>query len=178
MCQVHAKNHAIGFSPCWVSANGPIAQGSDRRMFHWVKLPDRIFARHPRHIPLTQMNLSASLRKGENFHIVLWLVKDMCWVMDQKILGTIMIAPTLLMAIWIAYRSREDMGELLHSLAVVLWITANGTWMLGEFYFMDGTRGLALPLFIAGLVCVAFYYLVWAPREASRKRRAEHDRTA
>jgi Na+/proline symporter len=124
------------------------------------------------------MNLLSSLRKGENFHIVLWLVKDMCWVMDQKLLGTIMVAPTLLMAIWIAYRSREDMGELLHSLAVVFWITANGTWMVGEFYFKDGTRGLAIPFFIAGLVCVAIYYLVLAPREASLKRRDVHDRTA
>ena len=70
------------------------------------------------------------------------------------------------------------MCELLHSLAVVFWITANGIWMVGEFYFKDGSRGLAIPFFIAGLVCVAFYYLIWAPREASLKRRAEHDRTA
>ncbi len=123
------------------------------------------------------MNLTASLRKGENFHIVLWLIKDMCWVMDQKILGTIMITPTLLMAIWIAWKSREDIGELLHSLAVVFWIMANATWMVGEFYFQDGTRRIALPFFIAGLFCVAIYYVVLSPREASRKRRALRDRT-
>lgn len=123
------------------------------------------------------MNLITALRKGENFHIVLWLAKDMCWVMDQRILGTIMIAPTLLMAIWIAWRSREDMGEYLHSLAVVLWITANAIWMLGEFYFQDSIRGLALPFFIAGLACVSIHYLVLVPRQATRKRRALRDRT-
>ena len=44
-----------------------------------------------------------SLRAGENFHILLWLLKDLCWIMDFKVLGMIMVVPTVAMAVWIAW---------------------------------------------------------------------------
>lgn len=116
-----------------------------------------------RHLP--------SLRATENFHIVLWLFKDLCWVRDLKLLGTVMVVPTVLMAVWIAWRSRGDIGELLHSLAVVCWIGANSTWMLGEFFWNDGTRPFASVLFVAGLVCVGWYYAVERPRRNRSHRR-------
>jgi hypothetical protein len=106
-----------------------------------------------------------SLRAQENLHIVLWLLKDLCWVMDLKTAGMIMIMPTVGMAIWIAWRCRTDLGELLHALAVVLWILANGTWMIGEFFFADGTRPLATAFFVAGLITVSWYYGVMLPRK-------------
>ncbi len=99
-----------------------------------------------------------SLRAGENFHILLWLLKDLCWILDFKVLGMIMIVPTVAMAIWIAWRSRTDRVELLHSLAVVCWIMANGTWMTGEFFFHDGTRPIAAVFFVLGLLCILPYY--------------------
>jgi hypothetical protein len=116
------------------------------------------------------MRNTPTLRATENFHIVLWLFKDLCWVQDQKLLGTIMIVPTVLMAIWIAWRSRTDLGELLHSVAVVCWICANSTWMLGEFFANDGTRPLATAFFVAGLACVAWYYAVVRPRRKRHER--------
>jgi hypothetical protein len=110
------------------------------------------------------MSTSPSLRASENFHIVLWLFKDLCWVQDLKVLGTLMVAPTVLMAMWIAWRCRTDIGEFLHSLAVVCWIMANSTWMLGEFFLHDGTRPLATVFFVLGLCCVGWYYLILRPR--------------
>jgi ABC-type Mn2+/Zn2+ transport system permease subunit len=110
------------------------------------------------------MSTTNSIRASENFHIVLWLFKDLCWVQDLKVLGTLMVAPTVVMAAWIAWRSREDIGELLHSLAVVCWILANSTWMLGEFFFHDSTRPLASVFFMLGLGCVAWFYVVIRPR--------------
>ena len=104
-----------------------------------------------------------SLRASENFHIVLWLFKDLCWVMDLRLFGTIMITPTVAMAVWIAWRSRADIGEFLHSLAVVFWICANGTWMLGEFFCDDCTRPLATVFFVLGLLSVAWFYLFLKP---------------
>ncbi|MBK6830882.1 MAG: hypothetical protein IPG92_09200 [Flavobacteriales bacterium] len=101
-----------------------------------------------------------SLRASENFHILLWLLKDLCWVMDLRIMGMIMIVPTLAMAVWIAWRSRTDRGEFLHCLAVVFWIAANGTWMIGEFFYNDGTRPIAIGFFAAGLLTIVPYYLV------------------
>ncbi len=111
-----------------------------------------------------------SLRASENFHIVLWLLKDLCWVMDLKLAGVIMVVPTVAMAVHIAWRSRADIGELLHSVAVVFWILANGTWMIGEFFLADGTRPLAATFFIAGLLSVLWYYAVELPRKLRRER--------
>ncbi|MEO8591675.1 MAG: hypothetical protein ABI432_19995 [Flavobacteriales bacterium] len=115
-----------------------------------------------------------SIRTSENFHILLWLLKDLCWVMDLKLLGVIMIGPTLAMALFIAWRCRQELGELLHSIAVVFWIMANSTWMIGEFFFADGTRPLAMCFFIAGILTVLWYYLIVWP---SRMRAARNDRT-
>lgn len=109
-----------------------------------------------------------SLRAAENFHIVLWLMKDLCWVMIWRPLGLAMFLPTLAMALWIAWRSREEIGELLHSLAVVCWIMANGVWMITEFWFSDEDRYMAAPFFAAGLLLVAWYHLVILPRHRRR----------
>lgn len=65
------------------------------------------------------MRNTLTVRAGENFHIVLWLAKDVAWLQDWKVLGISMFLPTFLMAIWIAWRLRSDRGELLHALAVV-----------------------------------------------------------
>lgn len=100
-----------------------------------------------------------NLRAGENLHIVFWLFKDLCWVMGFKAIGTAMIAPTLLMAIWIAWRSRSDRDEFWHALAVVFWICANGIWMLGEFFCDDCTRPYARVFFGLGLLSCAVHYL-------------------
>ncbi len=111
-----------------------------------------------------------SLRASENFHIVLWLLKDLCWVMDLKLAGMIMVVPTVAMAVYIAWRSRGVLGELLHSVAVVFWILANGTWMIGEFFLEDGTRPLVATFFIAGLLTVSWFYAVEWPRQLRRER--------
>lgn len=113
-----------------------------------------------------------SIRSSENFHIVLWLLKDLCWVMLWRPLGLAMILPTVTMAAWIAWRCRADIGELLHSLAVVFWICANSVWMIGEFWFEDRSRLLALPFFIAGLLCVGWYYLVVLSRREAMAARS------
>lgn len=86
-------------------------------------------------------------------------------------LGVIMIAPTLAFAIFITWRNRFDKAELLHNLAICFWICANSVWMIGEFYFDDNTRGTAMFFFIAGLISMAYYYLVEDLPKRLRKRR-------
>lgn len=115
--------------------------------------------------------MNPSLRANENFHILLWLLKDLCWVLDLKVAGLVMIVPTVAMAMVIAWQCRGDVGELLHAVAVVLWILANGTWMIGEFFFEDGTRPLAAAFFATGLLVVAWYYAVVRPRRRRSERR-------
>lgn len=100
------------------------------------------------------------LRRFENLHIALWLVKDACWIQDWKWAGTLMIAPTLGMAFYITYLSRTDRKELAHNLAVCCWICANAIWMIGEFYLKDSTRPQASVFFALGIFSLLWYYLI------------------
>jgi ABC-type Mn2+/Zn2+ transport system permease subunit len=106
-----------------------------------------------------------NIRRTENLHILLWLLKDTCWVLSLKTEGVIMIFPTMTVAIYITWRTRRIYSELLHNLAVCSWIMANSTWMLGEFFYKDKTRPIALVFFILGLSFVATYYLFFAKKE-------------
>jgi hypothetical protein len=98
------------------------------------------------------------VRKFENFHILLWLLKDLSWVMDFKVLGMIMIVPTVAVAVYITILTRKSVSELFHNLAVVCWICANSVWMAGEFFYNDTTRPIAAIFFVAGLLFIVWYY--------------------
>jgi hypothetical protein len=74
-----------------------------------------------------------SLRHFENLHIPLWLLKDTCWMLEWKILGVIMIVPTLSVAMLITYKTRLT-REVYINLAITFWIMANAFWMCCEFF--------------------------------------------
>ncbi len=99
------------------------------------------------------------IRKLENTHILLWLIKDACWVMEFKLMGVLMILPTVIVAFYLSFLSRFDRKELLHNLAVCCWILANSVWMIGEFFLNDSTRPAAAVFFLLGLSFVAIYYI-------------------
>lgn len=103
--------------------------------------------------------MESKIREIENFHILLWLLKDMCWVFELKVLGLIMITPAISVAIWITWINRKFRSELFHNLAVVSWIIANSVWMIGEFFFNDTTRNIAIIFFLSGLLFVSYYYI-------------------
>lgn len=117
--------------------------------------------------------IPAAYRKMENSHILFWLVKDISWCMDWKLLGISMIAPTLGIALVITWRTRALASELAHNLAIVFWITANSYWMLSEFFGFDTMpvghitdgKHLAIIPFGIGLLILLYYYLVQKPRE-------------
>lgn len=108
----------------------------------------------------------------ENLHIVFWLFKDVAWCMVWRPLGIMMIFPTLIVSIVIAWRTRQFMSELCHNLAITVWITANSYWMISEFVGFDTKplfgvytyKHLAIIPFSMGIIALAFYYLYWKPR--------------
>lgn len=103
----------------------------------------------------------ASLKKirvKENLHIVMWLFKDFCWIMDFKPLGMLMIAPTLILALHLSWQYRYVRSELFHNLAVACWILANSIWMTGEFFFEDTLRPAAMVFFLIGIALIVFFY--------------------
>lgn len=104
------------------------------------------------------MSLLDSVRKFENLHIVLWLLKDVCWASDFKIFGVIMIAPTLALALYLTWRFRSVRTELLTNAAICAWISANSIWMTGEFFFEDSLRPFAIAFFIVGFGFIGAEY--------------------
>ena len=98
------------------------------------------------------------IRLLENLHIILWLVKDTCWLLQFKIGGIIMIFPTVFMAFYLAWKTRHDMSILLPNLAVCFWICANVVWMLGEFFDFNHIP-YALASFSIGIVIISIYII-------------------
>lgn len=102
------------------------------------------------------MNPLSKIRHFENFHILLWLIKDSCWLMQWKIAGTIAFFPAIIMAIYICYKTRNQPLAFLVNLSVLCWISANSCWMFTEFYNLHGKLP-ALVLFGIGLVFIFIY---------------------
>jgi hypothetical protein len=121
--------------------------------------------------------IPARFRRVENMHILFWLIKDACWAMNFKYMALFMIIPTMAVAILITWQTRYIISEFLHNLAVILWITANCTWMIGEFYGWDenligpyGLRQFSLIPFILGLLVLFYYYFVLSRKEGFREK--------
>ena len=116
--------------------------------------------------------IPARFRNMENSHIVFWLIKDISWCLVWKPLGIAMAIPTLTIAIIITIRTRQMASELAHNLAITFWILANSYWMVSEFFGFDeklvwmGITGkhMALFPFGAGVLILAWYYLITKPR--------------
>lgn len=123
-------------------------------------------------------SIPARYRRLENLHIVFWLFKDISWCMLWKELGIIMVVPTLSVAVYIAYRTRNLKSELAHNLAVAFWISANSYWMISEFFGFDETKvfgpyegkHIAMIPFIIGVLILARYYLVQRPKEVKSEK--------
>lgn len=104
----------------------------------------------------------------ENGHIFLWLMKDTCWAMEFRPGGIFMIFPTLSVAFYILWKSRQIRSELFHNIAVCLWIIANSVWMIGEFFQYE-TRPYAAGIFIAGLLLLLTYYLFYFRKDQRKE---------
>lgn len=111
--------------------------------------------------------MPAGYRKMENMHIIFWLMKDVSWCMIWKPIGIVMIFPTLIISIIIAWRTREIRSELAHNLAITFWIVANSYWMISEFFGFDEKiffwgidgRHLTIVPFTAGVLTLLYYYV-------------------
>jgi prepilin signal peptidase PulO-like enzyme (type II secretory pathway) len=118
-------------------------------------------------------SIPARFRRIENLHILFWLVKDVSWALNFRLMGMIMIVPTVLAALVITWQTRKIFSELMHNLAVVFWIFANCTWMIGEFYMADEghqARSWAVVPFVIGLLILVVYYLLYFTQKAFREK--------
>ncbi len=105
-----------------------------------------------------KMNLLDKIRKLENSHIVFWLLKDMCWMLELKVLGAIMIIPTLFLCVWIAIKTFKT-NELFINLAILCWISANSFWMMMEFFNHSIYKNYAAIPFGLGFLFVGIFFV-------------------
>ena len=104
------------------------------------------------------MDFFIRLRRLENLHIVFWLVKDTCWLLELKLLGTIMVVPTVFLAAYMLKITFRH-SEFFLNCAVLCWITANSTWMLLEFYNDHRYKNVAFIPFVLGLLSISLFYI-------------------
>jgi hypothetical protein len=102
--------------------------------------------------------MARHIRHYENIHIPLWLIKDTCWMLEWKVLGTLMIIPTVSVAIYITIRSFRE-TEFFINLAVCFWIFANAFWMCCEFYGYIEYKNVAGIPFLFGMICTIVFYV-------------------
>ncbi len=102
----------------------------------------------------------SQIRKYENFHIFLWLLKDTSWLLQFKAFGIFMIFPTIGFAILITWKGHRSILYTLPNLAVLFWIIANSFWMVTEFLKIDEQYKLfSLIPFTLGITCIVAYYV-------------------
>jgi hypothetical protein len=104
------------------------------------------------------MDLLQKIRKYENLHIVFWLIKDSCWMLELKWLGAIMMVPTLFLAVYLVIKTLNT-PDVYISMAIFFWIMANSYWMMMEFFNDNHYKNLASIPFGLGFIMVALFYL-------------------
>jgi len=96
------------------------------------------------------------IKHFENLHILLWLIKDSCWMLELKLIGTLAFFPTIAMALYICWRSSSKPLDFAANLAVTAWILANASWMFYDFYHWP-LKPISLGFFCIGLLIISYY---------------------
>jgi hypothetical protein len=103
------------------------------------------------------MELWEKIKKMESLHIVFWLIKDSCWMLQFKWLGIMMVIPTLTIAAFIVFITRKS-NDVFINLAVLAWISANSFWMYIEFFTSGELKYWSSIPFALGFLFVGVYY--------------------
>lgn len=103
------------------------------------------------------MELLDKIRKYESMHIVFWLIKDSCWMLELKTLGAVMIIPTIFIAVYILLKTLKTVDAYINA-AILFWISANSFWMLMEFFNDNELRYFASIPFAIGFLFVGLFY--------------------
>jgi hypothetical protein len=117
----------------------------------FVQIKSRLEQRRPRYE-------SKNIRKVENLHVFLWLLKNLSWCGLWRLLGMSMALPALFIAVLdrMAY-AQSRVGMRTQRRGVLLDLRQHHLDD-GEFYFNDHSRKLASGFFYCGMVLLISYY--------------------
>src|SRR5580692_11438871 len=106
------------------------------------------------------MRIVKNGRVVENVPLILNLLKDSSWCYAWVWVGTIAVVPILSYQIYEIWKCRKDVHQTVRSVVAGLVLSANATWMFGDFYFgQDHLRNVARWVFSIGLVIGVAYIL-------------------
>ncbi|NOT35943.1 MAG: hypothetical protein HOP11_01035 [Saprospiraceae bacterium] len=101
----------------------------------------------------------SKIKRFENFHILLWLLKDTSWLLEFRIFATMIAIPTIAVAIHIAYLSYKwKKFDFWLQVAVCFWISANSYWMTCELFGYEELENYAVILFVLGFISTFIYF--------------------
>ncbi len=75
------------------------------------------------------MKILKNIRNIHEIHITSWLVKDIFWTLKLTWLATVMVIPTLILALFILLTDKEHRDG---NLIMFFWLGMNIFWMLHE----------------------------------------------
>lgn len=111
------------------------------------------------------MVLFQKIRQYEHLHIVFWLIKDSCWMLEWRWAGALVMLPTLYLAIYIMLKTFGSIDFYINA-AIFFWILANSYWMMMEFFNDNELKHYALFPFSMGFIFVGLFFI--------RSKRAEN----
>lgn len=127
------------------------------------------------HYPSRPWTLSYYFTDGqENFHIYLWLLKDLTWVQSWYIAGILIGGFACFWSLFLVSKSiqQRNINEFWSRFADLLWLFANYWWMIGETHdytypnapsmYEARTRQAAI-IMITALIWIGLYYILLKP---------------
>jgi hypothetical protein len=109
---------------------------------------------------------------AEDFHIYLWIAKDIGWSQGYEFWGTFfgIFALVWCFVILYHYTKQKNFGEIYMLMAVMLWLFANYWWMYGEVVNKDNKNEIqARYIFIIALAWFGIYHTILKPCKIFQK---------
>lgn len=121
-----------------------------------------------------------TFRQYELFHIFCWLLKDLCWNANIKVLWSIFVLPTFFISfdfIWLCSHNKKMTIDMCHYISQFIWVSANIIWAYGELFvtkFPDEPQKLFYPekityrwfssvLLVCAWLPIIILYFLWIP---------------
>lgn len=127
------------------------------------------------HYPSEPWTISYYFTDGqENFHIYLWLLKDLTWVQSWYIAGILIGGFACFWSVFLVSKSirQRNINEFWSRFADLLWLFANYWWMIGETHdytypdepsIYEARTRQAAVIMITALIWIGLYYILLKP---------------
>lgn len=81
-----------------------------------------------------------SWREYENFHILLWIGKDLSWNLSIGAMWIIFFIPTIICSVdflWVSLQAPNLLVDHAHYVALSIWVCANAVWAIANIWYAD-----------------------------------------